>query len=116
MRLISNITIVLLICHVLGDFQLQTEEMADVKTKSLSALAKHLLVHDLVLAVFPILLFGWRSLSEVWLLSLLVWLSHCIVDVAKFYLKSWEALSREVVYIVDQLVHIILIILLSEYL
>lgn len=115
MRLMSNITIVLLICHVLGDFQLQTEEMADAKTKSLSALAKHLLVHALLLAVFPVLLFDWRSLSEVWLLSLLVWLSHCIVDVVKFYLKSWKDLSHEVVYIIDQLVHIVLIVLLSEH-
>ncbi len=115
MSLLNNITLILLMCHVLGDFQFQTQEMADVKTKSLSALAKHLLVHALVLAIFPILLFGWGSLSEVWLLSLLVWFSHCIVDVAKFYLKSWEALSHEVVYIVDQLTHIGLIILLSEY-
>lgn len=115
MNLLNNITIVLLICHVLGDFQFQTQEMANVKTKSLPVLAKHLLVHALVLAVLPTLLYGWRSLSEVWVLSLLVWLIHCIVDVAKYYLKSWKELSHEVVYIVDQIVHIATIVLLSEY-
>lgn len=115
MSLLNNITIVLLISHVLGDFQFQTEEMANVKTKSLPVLARHLGVQALLLAVLPTLLFDWSSLSEVWLLSLLVWLTHCVVDIAKFYLKRWKDLRDEVVYIIDQLTHLTVIVLLSEY-
>lgn len=85
MSLLNNVTIVLLICHILGDFQFQSQEMADVKTKSFAVLAKHFLIHGLTLIVLPILLFGWSALSELWLLLLLVWLSHCLLDIFKFY-------------------------------
>src|SRR5690625_697099 len=49
MSLLNNVTIVLFICHVLGDFQFQSQEMSDVKIKSLYGLIKHLLIHALVL-------------------------------------------------------------------
>lgn len=115
MSLLNNVTIVLFICHVLGDFQFQSQEMSDVKIKSLYGLIKHLLIHALVLILLPILLFGWNILSELWLLVFSVWLSHCILDMIKFSLRSYKKLTQETLYIVDQLLHILLILLLSEY-
>lgn len=114
MGLMSNITSVLLICHVLGDFQLQTEEMANAKTKSLSVLGKHLGIHALLLGILPTLLLSWSSFSEGWLLILLVWFTHCVVDIAKFYINHWRNVRSEIIYIVDQLIHLAAIVLLSE--
>lgn len=115
MSLLNNATIILFVCHVLGDFQFQSQTMADMKTRSLSVVAKHLFIHALILLIFPIGLFGWSSFSEVWILLLFVWLSHCLLDVAKFYLRKYKGLSQEILYLADQLLHILLILLLSEY-
>jgi len=115
MSLLNNVTIVLFICHVLGDFQFQSQEMSDVKIKSLYVLIKHLIIHALVVIALPILLFGWNALSELWLLILSVWLSHCILDIVKFYFNRYKKITQETLYIVDQLFHILLIFFLSEY-
>lgn len=115
MSLLNNATIVLFICHVLGDFQFQSQLLTDMKTKSFTALAKHLLIHALTLAVVPIILLGRRSFSELWALILLVWLSHCLVDIAKFYLNQMTALTEETLYLTDQFLHLGTILLLSEY-
>lgn len=115
MSLLNNVTIVLFICHVLGDFQFQTQEMSDMKTRSLVVLAKHLVIHALVLALLPILLFGWSALSELWMLILFVWLSHCLLDSIKFYFNRFKHLTEETLYIADQLFHILVLLFLSEY-
>lgn len=115
MSLLNNVTIVLFICHVLGDFQFQSQEMSDLKTTRLSILIKHLTGHALILTLIPILIFGWNTFSEIWLLMLFVWLSHCILDFVKFYLKRFDRLIHEMLYIIDQSFHILLIIFLSEF-
>lgn len=115
MSLLNNATIVLFICHVLGDFQLQSQLLTDMKMKSLIALAKHLLIHALTLTVVPITLLGWYSFFELWALILFVWLSHCLVDIAKFYLNRTTGLTEETLYLTDQFLHIGMIFLLSEY-
>lgn len=115
MSLLNNITIVLLIAHILCDFHFQTQEMSDMKTRSLPILVKHLGIHALVLALFPILLFGWSGLSKIWWLLLLVWLSHSLIDVLKCYLSCFKQLTEETLYLADQLLHILAILFLSEY-
>lgn len=115
MSLLNNVTIVLFICHVLGDFQFQSQEMSDLKTTRLSMLIKHLAGHALILTLIPILIFGWDGFSEIWLLILFVWLSHGILDFVKFYLKRFDRLIHEMLYTVDQSFHILLIIFLSEF-
>lgn len=115
MSLLNNVTIVLLICHILGDFQFQSQEMSEEKMKSLNILVKHLVIHALTLVVLPLLSFGWYAFSELWLLILCVWLSHCLLDLVKFYLNHNKKLSEEILYIADQLFHVLFIILLSEY-
>jgi len=89
--------------------------MSDVKIKSLYVLIKHLIIHALMVIALPMLLFGWNALSELWLLILSVWLSHCILDIVKFYFNRYKKFTQETLYIVDQLFHILLIFFLSEY-
>lgn len=115
MSLLNNVTIVLLVAHILGDFHFQAQEMSDMKTRSLPVLAKHLAIHAVVLLLLPLLLFGWSALPEMWLLLIVIWLSHSLVDGLKFYLNRFETLSEELLYITDQLLHILAILFLSEY-
>lgn len=115
MNLLNNVTIVLLICHILGDFQFQSQKMAEMKKTSISTLAKHLLIHALLLLFLPVLLFGWGVIVKLWLLMLLTWLSHLMLDFVKFYLNRIIKLRPETLYIADQLLHFVIILLLSEY-
>lgn len=115
MSLLNNVTIILFIAHVLGDFQFQTQEMSDMKTRSLVVLANHLAIHAITLLLLPILLLGWSGLSELWLVLLIVLLSHGFIDSFKFYLKRFEKLTEEILYIADQLLHIAVILFVSEY-
>lgn len=115
MSLLNNVTIALLVAHVLGDFHFQTQEISDMKTRSLPILAKHLAIHAAVLFLLPLLLFGWGSLPELWLQLLLVWLSHSLLDGLKFYLNRFEKLTEEILYITDQLLHILAILFLGEH-
>ena len=115
MSLLNNVTIILFIAHVLGDFQFQTQEMSDMKTRSFVVLANHLAIHAITLLLLPILLLGWSGLSELWLVLLIVLLSHGLIDSFKFYLKRFEKLTEEILYIADQLLHIAVILFVSEY-
>ena len=115
MSLLNNATIVLFICHVLGDFQFQTQEMASMKTSSLVTFAKHLLIHALMLILLPILLLGWSAFPKLWGLLLFVWLSHVVLDSLKYYLSGFEQLTEETLYITDQSFHVLAILFFSEY-
>lgn len=115
MSLLSNVTIVLLICHILGDFHFQSQATSDMKAISLTTLGKHLAIHAGILLILPLILFGWSTLSELWLLILCVWLSHVVLDATKAYLSRNDHFTEEILYMGDQLLHLIVILLLSEY-
>lgn len=115
MSLLNNTTLVLLISHIFGDFQFQSQDLSNMKTKSLKAVVKHLLVHALVMIVIAIIAFGWHGLLTLFPLILTIWISHGILDIAKFYLNHVNRISQETLYITDQLLHIFLIIIFSEF-
>lgn len=115
MSLLNDVTIVLFICHVLGDFQFQPQEMSDLKTKFLPVLRKHLVIQSLILTVVPMLFFGWNSFFRIWALLFCVLLGHCSLDLLKFNLKRYDKLTEEILYITDQVLHITFIIFFSEF-
>lgn len=111
----NSITLILLMCHFLGDYHFQSEELSDAKDKESKALMKHLLIHGLLLLV---------TLIPVWDISILpifitVWLSHIIIDVVKVGVqKRWPILhkiQKSTIYIIDQILHIGTILILSMY-
>lgn len=115
MSFLNDASLVLLISHVLGDFQFQSQELSDIKTKSLKAVGKHLLIHGLVLILIPIIAFGWGGFSTLFPLILTIWLSHGILDIAKFYLNRVDGINKEKLYVADQLLHVFFIILFSTF-
>ena len=85
----------LILCHLVGDYVLQNDFIANTKGKNLY----HLFVHSALYCV-PFMIF----IDKAWLL-LFLFLTHMIVDALK-------ARYNKINYITDQLLHYIIIVLL----
>lgn len=99
-----SLFIKLLLSHLVGDFLLQTDKMVRAKeaNKALSAsLYLHLIIHGAL---------AW-GLTGRWDLALIIMLSHGVIDGFKLYLQSEK--SRRIWFFVDQMLHLIVIGVLS---
>ncbi len=96
----------LVLAHLVGDYGLQSDWMADHKGSSLAVLAIHVLIYTVTIGV-ALALFGSITNSyPFWRLSVLVMLVIIYaVHVAQDYLKSRYFHSRQAYYI-DQILHI----------
>ncbi|EHI69487.1 DUF3307 domain-containing protein [Streptococcus ictaluri] len=95
---------IFLIAHFLSDFQLQSQETADKKNSDKNFLIKHLLGVALPLVVISIIMPSTISIS------LLVWLSHAVIDFSKPYLAKILKLSQIKSFAIDQILHIFCIL------
>ncbi|MGT2928840.1 DUF3307 domain-containing protein [Streptococcus dentasini] len=101
-----------LLAHFLADFQWQSQRMADQKSYSIQALAQHLII-----VAIPLLLCFILD-PQAGDYFLLVWLSHVIIDSAKFYFlpnmrkPSWQ----QAVFVGDQILHYLAIFLIYLWL
>ncbi|WP_165211075.1 DUF3307 domain-containing protein [Streptococcus tangpeifui] len=90
-----------LLAHFLADFQWQSQRMADQKSYSIRVLSQHLIIVALPLLVCFVL----NPAAGIYLL--VVWLSHVVIDSAKFYFvpnmhsQSWQ----QVIFVGDQILH-----------
>lgn len=109
----TELLLVLLLAHVLGDFYLQPQPWIDSryqdKIRSLG-LFKHILVHA-GLAAVALLVAAWRyDLSNSWALLaswLVIVLSHYAIDVWKSYQKGGF-----LYFAIDQIAHLLVIVVL----
>lgn len=100
------ILIKLIIAHFIGDFLLQPNSWVkakEEKKKKSWKLYIHSLIHGLLVLVIL-----WDF--NLWLLSLLIMISHGIIDVLKLYTQKEETKSKW--FFIDQLLHLICILIL----
>jgi len=97
----TNILILLAIGHVLGDFYLQWDKMANAKNESLRWLAGHGVLYSACVAGVMLASFEF-SLKLLWIL-LIVSITHFAIDFFKKYIK-WKTFT------VDQLLHILVLL------
>ena len=98
----NPILLLTLLAHVLSDFQLQSQKMADLKSRRLNFLILHL-----VIVVLPFLLLV-LILPKYLLYFGLVWLSHALIDFLKNRLNSLIVRHRaqKSAFLLDQLLHL----------
>lgn len=96
--------LMLLLAHLIGDFVFQTANWVTKKKNSFWWVFLHALVHAL-LAYF---LIGYWTL---WLLPVIIFVSHTVIDFIKYKVKTDNLRS----FIVDQLSHLIVITLVIFY-
>lgn len=121
-----NMIIVVLIAHVLGDYYLQDNDMAEYKKYKIKGVIKHALFYCIPFIL--IFVFTKKSM-KLFLLFILMCLCHYTIDLVKFcgykmYLKYCNTeikkkiikkyIKPSLVYVLDQVIHIVSICLLTS--
>lgn len=111
--------ILFLLAHVLGDFYLQTDKVAEKKDKSISWVLFHSLCYCGVVVLFCLPIMSWEILLGVTFAGI----SHGIIDVTKYFYLSFKKKKKEMtkvlernVFFADQLLHSIILIGISYWL
>ncbi|HHD3390012.1 TPA: DUF3307 domain-containing protein [Streptococcus pyogenes] len=89
-----------LICHVLSDYQLQSQQVADLKEKHVTYLGYHLIGVSIPLICLTLII------PQAWLMSLLVMISHALIDWLKPKMANSLKWKREWIFLLDQCLHI----------
>jgi len=108
--LIKELILLLLIGHVLGDFYFQSDKMALNKKHHLNWLIKHILFNFMILIIMTLPFFNYN----VFLLVIFNVIAHFIIDLFKIKIQKQNKLSEIQLFCLDQILHI-LIIILSSY-
>lgn len=103
---------VLLTAHFLGDFYFQNKKMSDSKTKF-----GWLILHSFIYSITVMLFFS--AYRHNWWQMLIVFgscfLSHTVIDKVKVCVeKNRNAKTQCLIYVLDQLLHIVLLIVLTQ--
>ncbi len=114
MSSLKDMTIIFLICHFLGDFQLQTEILARKKEVSIRHFWAHILIHA-VLLLIPIG-FGIANNKTIQVLiaSLIIIAIHTITDYTKIELGKRFRNKESLLFILDQIIHIATTLIVVE--
>lgn len=105
----SPILTLLLICHFFADFHLQSQEVADKKGQDRRFLLRHL-----VGVALPLLLTAFLQ-YRIWWILVLIFLSHALLDFFKEKIAELLHLNRQKSFLLDQALHILVILLLSRF-
>jgi len=106
--MISNLFLIMLLAHIVGDFYLQSNRIAKSKNGSFKYLLVHLLIYGLTSIVFFVPVF---KTNITWYLVGFI-ISHIIIDLLKFFVpKKYK--NRPWVYVTDQLLHVLSIIVIA---
>ncbi len=110
-----DLTIALLLAHVLGDFVFQHERVIRGKYAGrFSAYLEHMAVHALLSVLTVALFTGLLTSLKLWLLLAILLISHALIDWAKTALNARTERSLTV-FLLDQILHILLIVIGSTW-
>lgn len=98
-----NILIRLIVAHIIADFFLQTDKIAEGKRASNTSKLYYLLIHSGLNALMAYLLVAQWTL---WQIPLVVLVTHFVID----YTKSRFSSEKLSVFLIDQLAHLLVII------
>jgi len=107
--------LLLLLAHFIADFMLQNTTMANKKLNSCAVFLRHCLIYAIVIAIV-VSFYG--TLIQIVLFSLLIALSHFIVDATRIMLQKRcsKPEKRELnMFIIDQFIHITILFVASFY-
>jgi hypothetical protein len=104
-----QILVKLLIIHFLGDFVLQTTSFTKSKEKN-KLYSYHLYLHAGIHGIL-----SWLILWDLdyWYVSLVIFITHLIIDAAKLHLTTKK--NNRWLFLIDQLLHVLIIVGLSIF-
>lgn len=119
---VSDLTLLFLMAHLLADFYLQSEKMAQKKDRRFKSLLLHSLVYSLVMMLLSGVLVLMGSSIHLLTAGFAISALHLLIDAAKFALglkylqeSSQESKLSAKFYITDQLLHIAVILTIIQF-
>lgn len=103
----------LILCHVLGDFVFQPDSwIQNRKEKVLKSkyLYFHIFLHSILIGVFL-----FKFIGTLWLGLFIIIFSHFWIDVFKIILEKRNYISQFSLFIVDQLLHLFVIVCMVNF-
>ncbi|MCD8363151.1 MAG: DUF3307 domain-containing protein [Lachnospiraceae bacterium] len=101
----------ILLGHILGDFYVQTDKVAEEKRKSMIYMLLHCLLYTIVTGISFCILNGYTWKMEILKISCLVYFEHLVVDLMKRECDK-KFIKREcVIFLFDQVMHILILFL-----
>lgn len=103
----------LLIAHFLGDFTFQPNKW--IKKRNTNSIRSKYLYYHILVHFALLLLFFINELRNYFPGIVVIILLHYAIDIAKIYLSKKAVLSEFKLFLIDQLLHILTIILVCNY-
>ncbi|SEW03890.1 DUF3307 domain-containing protein [[Clostridium] fimetarium] len=96
--------------HILGDFYIQTDKIADKKKKSAWYMLLHCFFYMIVMYIVLLVLTG--DFIQSLMIAVIIGLSHICVDIIKVKVDLKTPKYEYVVFLLDQAIHIVFLILI----
>ena len=109
MNSMRGLVLILFISHFLGDYYLQTDKMAESKEIKHKDLFLHFLIHLALSSVLVFIFYG----SDYLIIPIIVSFAHMAIDFIKGKIKPKYQNSKFSIYALDQLLHIVSIIVIA---
>lgn len=93
--------------HIIGDFYLQTDKMAENKKKSMKYMIMHCLIYALLMAIIIFLLSN--SIMQTLLITGLILITHFLIDIVKKHIYKKYEKYEYMIFLLDQVVHILVL-------
>ncbi len=101
----------LILAHLLADFTLQTNKIAEVKSKNIFGV----MVHTLIFFMLSLFLYN-NFLENNWIYIVVIALSHFFIDTMRIVvIKKYRKKDSVLFFIVDQILHISIIFLVWKF-
>ncbi|MGN0350847.1 MAG: DUF3307 domain-containing protein [Roseburia sp.] len=99
----------ILLGHIIGDFYVQTDKIAEKKKNSIKYMLVHCLIYTIVMGIgFYILS---RGIGKTLIISSFIFLSHLIIDLIKRKCDKKLVKYEYMVFLIDQALHIMVLLL-----
>lgn len=100
----------ILLGHIIGDFYVQTDKIAEKKKNSIKYMLIHCLIYTIVMGI------GFYELSigivETLIISSFIFLSHFIIDFIKGKCDKRAVKYEHIIFLIDQVIHIMIFLLI----
>ena len=109
--------IYMLIGHVLGDFYFQNNKLAKAKKTSLQYVMIHNALYGIGLLMGLLMILFYRKITMVDLYCwVILWILHGVIDTLKYFLGNKNKLTNRWIFIIDQILHIMSILVVTHLL
>lgn len=105
------LTLHLLAAHFIADYPLQSNKLIKYKRKRILGVVLHSLIHLVISCLLVLPFFSYKVFWGI----VVIFIAHVIIDETKGLLCKYTKINGFLLYIVDQIVHVVTVYLVAVY-